>query len=46
MDHSPGYPRWGLFNPDTEQATGFLRNTIRDSVDVALTNYLKAKFDL
>lgn len=46
MSHLPGYARWGTYNPDTEQNTNFLRNSIRDLVEDALTDYLNANFDL
>lgn len=46
MSHFPGYARWGTFNPRTKQSDNHLRNTIRESVEDALTEYLKANFDL
>ena len=42
MEHIQGYGAWGTFNPDTD----YLRNAIRESVEDALTDYLKANFDL
>ncbi len=46
VDHVPDYDRLGVYTPDREQNTDFLKNAIRDSVEDALTDYLKANFDL
>ena len=45
--HYPlNYGYFGVYDPNTEQATGQLRNAIRKSVEDALTDYLKANYDL
>lgn len=46
MDHTPSYDVWGTYNRDREKSERFLRNAIRESVEDALTDYLKANFDL
>ena len=46
MDHIPGYDRHGTYNAVTELSNPFVRNFIRDSVEDALMDYLKANFDL
>lgn len=46
MAHKPDYDNNGTYNPDREHSTGFVRNVMRDSVEDALTDYLKANYDL
>lgn len=45
MDHIAYYGQSGTYDPKKEPNIGFLRNCIRDSVEEALTDYLKANFD-
>ena len=43
---SAGNAIWGTYNKGSEQSNGTLRNSIREVVEAALTDYLKANFDL
>ncbi len=47
MYHNPyRYGSIGTYGKDNTKSTGFVRNAIRDRVEDALTDYLKANFDL